>query len=82
MPGGRIAYARTNTLWRHTSWPCSSTPRGPITIGARSKTGAQALVVESLPADSLVLGHAGSIIHRSAEDTSTTVEQAVDDGVV
>ena len=55
---------------------------GPLTIGARSKIGAQALVVESLPADSIVLGHAGSIIHRSAEDTITTVEQAVDDWVV
>jgi hypothetical protein len=29
-----------------------------------------------------VLGHAGSIIHRSAEDTITTVEQAANDWVV
>jgi hypothetical protein len=29
-----------------------------------------------------VLGHAGRIIHRSAEDTITTVEQAVNDWVV
>ena len=55
---------------------------GPITIGARGKIGAPALIVESLPADSIVLGHAGSIIHRSAEDTITTVEQAANDWVV
>jgi hypothetical protein len=30
----------------------------------------------------IVLGHVGSIIHRSAEDTITMVEQAVNDGVV
>ena len=30
----------------------------------------------------IVLGHAGSIIHRSPDDTITTVEQPVDDWVV
>src|ERR671938_228657 len=44
---------------------------GPITIGARSKIGAQALVIESLPADSIVLGHAGSIIHRSVSSAQS-----------
>jgi hypothetical protein len=34
------------------------------------------------PPSLIVLGHAGSIIHRSAEDTITTVEQAVNDWVV
>ena len=37
---------------------------GPLTIGARSKIGAQALVLDSLPADSIVLGHVGTIIQR------------------
>ena len=34
------------------------------------------------PPSLIVLGHAGSIIYRSAEDTITTVEQAVNDWVV
>ncbi len=55
---------------------------GPITVGARSKVGAQALVIESIPPDSIVLGHAGAIIRRSADDTLTTAEQLVDDWVV
>lgn len=55
---------------------------GPITVGARSKIGAQALVIESIPPDSIVLGHAGAIIRRSADDTLTTTEQLVDDWVV
>jgi len=55
---------------------------GPVTVGARSKIGAQALVIESLPPDSIVLGHAGTIIHRSADDIITTEEQPVDDWVV
>ena len=55
---------------------------GPITVGARSKIGAQALVIESLPPHSIVLGHAGSIIHRSPDDTITAEDQRVDDWVV
>ena len=55
---------------------------GPVTVGAYSKIGAQALVIESLPPHSIVLGHAGTIIHRSADDTITTEEQPVTDWVV
>ena len=70
------------TVEDHVVIGTGATILGPLTIGARSKIGAQALVLDSLPADSIVLGHAGSIIHRSAEDTITTVEQAVNDWVV
>ena len=55
---------------------------GPVTVGARSKIGAQALVIESLPPDSIVLGHAGTIIHRNADDRIVIAEQPVDDWVV
>ncbi len=55
---------------------------GPVTVGAWSKVGAQALVIESLPPHSIVLGHAGSIIHRTPDDTITTEEQPVDDWVI
>ena len=44
---------------------------------AHSIPEAQALVIESLPPHSIVLGHAGTIIHRSADDTITTEEQPV-----
>jgi serine O-acetyltransferase len=59
-----------------------ATVLGPVTVGAWSKVGAQALVIESLPPHSIVLGHAGSIIHRTPDDTITTEEQPVDDWVV
>jgi len=55
---------------------------GPITVGARSKIGAQALVIESIPPDSIVLGHAGTIIHRNADDAITVEEQPINDWVV
>jgi hypothetical protein len=73
---------RHPTVEDHVVIGTGATILGPITIGAYSKIGAQALVIESLPPHSIVLGHAGSIIHRSPDDTITTVEQPVDDSVV
>jgi serine O-acetyltransferase len=64
------------TVEDHVVIGTGATILGPLTIGA------QALVLDSLPADSIVLGHAGSIIYRSAEHTITTVDQAVNDWVV
>jgi len=59
-----------------------ATVLGDVTVGAWSKVGAQALVIESLPPHSIVLGHAGSIIHRNADDTITAEEQPVNDWIV
>ena len=59
-----------------------ATVLGDVTGGAWSKSGAQALVIESLPPHSIVLGHAGSIIHRTPDDIIITEEQPVDDWVV
>jgi serine O-acetyltransferase len=59
-----------------------ATVLGDVTVGAWSKIGAQALVIESLPPHSIVLGHAGSIIHRNADDRITVEEQPVSDWVV
>jgi serine O-acetyltransferase len=81
MKRGRGA-KRHPTVEDHVVIGTGATILGPITIGAYSKIGAQALVIESLPPHSIVLGHAGSIIHRSPDDTITTVEQPVDDWVV
>jgi serine O-acetyltransferase len=81
MKRGRGA-KRHPTVEDHVVIGSGATILGPITIGAYSKIGAQALVIESLPPHSIVLGHAGSIIHRSTDDTITTVEQPVDDWVV
>src|SRR5438552_11424047 len=81
MERGRGA-ERHPTLEDHVVIGTGATVLGPITIGAYSKIGAQALVIESLPPHSIVLGHAGSIIHRSPDDTITAVEQPVDDWVV
>jgi serine O-acetyltransferase len=63
MKRGRGA-KRHPTVEDHVVIGTGATLLGPITIGTRSKIGAQALVLESLPADSLALGHAGSIIQR------------------
>src|SRR5918911_217730 len=73
---------RHPTVEDHVVIGTGATILGPITIGAYSKIGAQALVIESLPPHSIVLGHAGSIIHRRPDDTITTEEQPVDDWVV
>ena len=81
MKRGRGA-KRHPTVEDHVVIGTGATILGPITIGAYSKIGAQALVIESLPPHSIVLGHAGSIIHRSPDDTITAVEQPVDDWVV
>ena len=81
MKRGRGA-KRHPTVEDHVVIGSGATILGPITIGVYSKIGAQALVIESLPPHSIVLGHAGSIIHRSPDDTITTVEQPVDDWVV
>ena len=59
-----------------------ATVLGDVMVGAWSKVGAQALVIESLPPHSIVLGHAGAIIHRNADDTITAEEQPVNDWVV
>lgn len=73
---------RHPTVEDHVVIGSGATLLGPITVGARSKIGAQALVIESLPPDSIVLGHAGSIIHRGAADTITTEEQPINDWVL
>jgi serine O-acetyltransferase len=51
---------RHPTVEDHVVIGTGATILGPITIGARSKIGAQALVIESLPADSIALGHAAA----------------------
>jgi serine O-acetyltransferase len=81
MKRGRDA-KRHPTIEDHVVIGSGASVLGPITVGAYSKIGAQALVIESLPPHSIVLGHAGTIIHRSADDTITTEEQPVDDWVV
>ena len=73
---------RRPTVEDHVVIGTGATIRGPITIGARSKISVKALVIESLPPHSIELGRAGNIVHRSAEDTITAVEQAVNDWVV
>ena len=73
---------RHPTIEDHVVIGSGATVLGPVTVGAWSKVGAQALVIESLPPHSIVLGHAGSIIHRTPDDTITTEEQPVDDWVV
>jgi len=78
---GRSA-KRHPTIKDHVVLGSGATVLGDVTVGAWSKIGAQALVIESLPPHSIVLGHAGSIIHRSADDRITTEEQPVDDWVV
>ncbi len=40
---------------------------GPITIGARSRVGANAVVVKDVPPDSVVVGVPGRITHRHGE---------------
>jgi serine O-acetyltransferase len=37
---------------------------GPITIGARSRVGANSVVVKDVPSDSVVIGIPGRVIHR------------------
>jgi serine O-acetyltransferase len=81
MARGRGA-KRHPTVEDHVVIGTGATILGPITIGAHSKIGAQALVIESLPPHAIVLGHAGSIIHRSPDDTIIAEEQPVDDWVV
>lgn len=73
---------RHPTIEDHVVIGSGATVLGPVTVGAWSKVGAQALVIESLPPHSIVLGHAGSIIHRTSDDIITTEEQPVDDWVV
>ncbi len=73
---------RHPTIEDHVVIGSGATVLGPVTVGAWSKVGAQALVIESLPPHSIVLGHAGSIIHRTPDDIITTEEQPVDDWVV
>ncbi len=81
MKRGRGA-KRHPTIEDHVVLGSGATVLGDVTVGAWSKVGAQALVIESLPPHSIVLGHAGSIIHRDADDIITTEEQPVDDWVV
>lgn len=81
MKRGRGA-KRHPTVEDHVVIGSGASVLGPITIGTRSKIGAQALVIESLPPDSIVLGHAGTIIHRGADDAITTEEQPINDWVV
>ena len=73
---------RHPTIEDHVVLGSGATVLGDVTVGAWSKIGAQALVIESLPPHSIVLGHAGSIIHRNADDRITAEEQPVDDWVV
>ncbi len=40
---------------------------GPITIGARTRVGANAVVVKSVPPDSVVVGVPGRVTHRKEE---------------
>jgi serine O-acetyltransferase len=40
---------------------------GPITVGARSRIGANAVVVKDVPADSVVVGVPGRVTHRQGE---------------
>src|SRR5438067_7183843 len=81
MKRGR-ASKRHPTVEDHVVIGSGATILGPITIGAFSKIGAQALVIESLPPHSIVLGHAGSFIYRSPDGSITTEGQPVDDRVV
>ncbi len=73
---------RHPTIEGHVVLGSGATVLGDVTVGAWSKIGAQALVIESLPPHSIVLGHAGSIIHRNADDRIIAEEQPVDDWVV
>jgi DNA-binding NarL/FixJ family response regulator len=45
---------------------------GPITIGARTRVGANAVVVKSVPPDSVVVGIPGRVTHR--KDTSRMIQ--------
>jgi serine O-acetyltransferase len=42
---------------------------GPITIGARTRVGANAVVVKDVPPDSVVVGVPGRVTHRHGEPT-------------
>ena len=45
---------------------------GPITIGARTRVGANAVVVKSVPPDSVVVGIPGRVTHR--KDTTRVIQ--------
>jgi serine O-acetyltransferase len=45
---------------------------GPITIGARTRVGANAVVVKSVPPDSVVVGIPGRVTHR--KDTARVIQ--------
>ena len=54
---------------------------GPVTIGAGSRIGANAVVVRDVPPDSVVVGVPGQVIARSRPRTATSVLD-VDDAVL
>ena len=73
---------RHPTIEDHVVLGSGSAVLGPITIGARSKIGAQALVIESLPPDTVVLGHTGTIVHHDKKHQVTYEQQNIDDWVL
>ncbi len=54
---------------------------GPVTIGAGSRIGANAVVVRDVPPDSVVVGVPGQVIARSRPRTATSALD-VDDGLL
>ena len=54
---------------------------GPVTIGAGSRIGANAVVVRDVPPDSVVVGVPGQVIARSRPRTATSPLD-VDDGLL
>src|SRR5207253_1270405 len=66
--GGRSGLADVPTIGDDVTLSAGAKVLGPITVGARSVVGANAVVITDVPVDSVVVGVPGRIIDRRPAD--------------
>ena len=74
MKSGRVK--RHPTIENDVVIGCGASILGPVTIGAGSKIGAMALVIESVPPGSIVVGAPGTVLKRSKMTDAQVAESA------
>ncbi len=74
MKSGRVK--RHPTIENDVVIGCGASILGPVTIGAGSKIGAMALVIENVPPGSIVVGAPGTVLKRSRMTEAQAAEAA------
>ena len=69
MKSGRVK--RHPTIEDDVVIGCGASILGPITIGAGSKIGAMALVLDNVPPGSIVVAATGTVLHRSKPESDS-----------